>query len=161
MASSQEQTNKAIPVAIERFRHAIFSEIDSTYIARVVKYDSLHHTADLQPLANLSSGQKSAQFLDVPVAESCYIIDEILDRLKPEFSRVDGMKYSSSNLSGKLPKYHLMREGVPVVVAVLDRDMDNWKGGNNADTFDLNSSRLHDANDSVVIAVLGGDAVNG
>lgn len=159
MASSQDQILKAPAKAVEMFKNAIFTEIESTYLAKVVSYDSKNHVADVQPLANLSNGQESAQYLDVPVAESCYIVDEILDRLEPEFSKVDSMEHSSSNLAGKLPNKHLMRVGVPVVVAVLDRDMDNWKGG--ADTFDPNTARNHDANDSVVIAVLGGDAVNG
>lgn len=161
MASSMEQMQKAASKGVQMFKDSIFAEIDSTYIAKVVKYDKKHHLADIQPLANLSSGQESAQYLDVPVAESCYIIDEILDRLKPEFESVDSMRYSSSNLAGKLPKKHLMREGVPVVVAVLDRDMDNWQGGNSINTFTPNTARLHDGNDSIVIAVLGGDAVNG
>lgn len=54
-----------------------------------------------------------------------------------------------------------MRKGVPVVVAVLDRDLDNWGGGRSVNTFTPNTSRLHDGNDSIVIAVLGGDAENG
>lgn len=161
MASSQNQLQKAAGLGVGMFKHAIFSEFKSTYLARVVSYDRKKHIADIQPLANLSNGQESAQYLDVPVAESCYILDEVLDRLQSEFSKVDSMKHSTSNLVGKYPKRHFMRKGVPVIVAVLDRDMDNWKGGSNADTFDPNSSRLHDGNDSVVIAVLGGDAIDG
>lgn len=161
MASSQNQMQKAASEGVRMFKHAVFSEMRSTYIARVIKYDPKKHIADVQPLTNLSSGEESAQILDVPVAESCYILDEVMDRLKPEFSKVDSMKHSTSNIVGKYPKKHLMREGVPVVVAVLDRDLDNWQGGNNANTFTPNTSRLHDENDSIVIAVLGGDAING
>lgn len=161
MASSQEQLQKAGTKAVARFRNGILGDVDSTYIAKVIKYDKKHHLADIQPLANFSTGQESAQVLDVPVAESCYILDEVMDRLQPEFSKVDSMKYSSSNIVGKYPKKHLMREGVPVVVAVADRDLDNWQGGNATNNFTPNTSRMHDINDSIVIAVLGGDAVNG
>lgn len=161
MASSQNQLQKAAGLGVEMFKHGIFSEFKSAYLAKVISYDNKKHIADVQPLVNLSSGQESAQYLDIPVAESCYILDEVLDRLQSEFSKVDSMKHSTSNLVGKYPKQHFMREGVPVVVAVLDRDIDNWKGGNNTDTFDPNSSRLHDGNDSIVIAVLGGDAIDG
>lgn len=159
MASSQNQLQKAAFQGVQMFKHGIFSEIRTSYIAKVLSYDSQKHVADIQPLANLSNGQQSAQYLDVPVAESCYIIDEIMDRMQSEFSKVDSMKHSTSNIVSKYPKHHLMRPGVPVVVNVLDRDLDNWNG--KAETFAPNSSRLHDANDSIVVAVLGGNAING
>lgn len=54
-----------------------------------------------------------------------------------------------------------MRAGVPVVAVVLDRDNDNWKGGRAVNNYIPNSSRLHDANDAIIIGVLGGDAENG
>lgn len=90
--------------AIEMFKHGIFAEMRSAYIAKVVKYDKKKHIADVQPLANLSSGEESAQYLDIPVAESCYMLDEVMDRLKPEFAKVDSMKHSTSNIVGKYPK---------------------------------------------------------
>lgn len=161
MASSQNQLQKGATDAIAMFKHGIFAEMRSAYIAKVIKYDKKKHLADVQPLANLSSGEESAQYLDIPVAESCYMLDEVMDRLKPEFVKVDSMKHSTSNIVGKYPKKKFMREGVPVVVAVLDRDMDNWNGGRSINTFTPNTSRLHDGNDSIVIAVLGGDAENG
>ena len=54
-----------------------------------------------------------------------------------------------------------MRAGIPVVAVVLDRDNDNWEGGRAVNNYIPNSSRLHDANDAIIIGVLGGDAENG
>lgn len=86
------------------------------------------------------------------------MFDEMADALKPEFSKADRdhslPEHSATSLASKLPKRHLMRAGVPVVCAVLDRDNDNWDGS--TDTYTPNSGRMHDANDSVVIGVLGG-----
>lgn len=160
MAQSQNEERKAWYKGIRKFKWGIMSEMQNAFIAKVVKYDKSTHTADVLPLANSSDGTVSAQYLDIPVAESCYILDEILDRLKPEFNKVDHHK-NISNIVGKYPAKHLMRPGVPVVCVILDRDNDNWKGGREVNTYTPNSSRLHDANDAIVVAVLGGDAVDG
>lgn len=166
MANSKNQENKYWYSAMKNYKDRMLADISAAYIARVIKYDSKNHLADVQPLANLSDGQKSAQLLDVPVAESCYILDEVLERLKPEFSKVDAYKDTegkpiNSNIVDKLPKKKLMRIGVPVVGVVLDHDNDNWKGGRNANTYDPETFRQHDLNDSIIVAVLGGDAVDG
>ena len=50
---------------------------------------------------------------------------------------------------------------MPVVCVTLDRDNDNWKGGREVNTYDPETLRTHDVNDSIVIGVLGGDAVYG
>ncbi|MCT3603154.1 hypothetical protein EFS28_07285 [Lactobacillus acidophilus] len=159
MASKNEELTAAYK-GMRKFQWGIRSSVQVAFIAKVVKYDKKNHRADLQPLANMSNGQTSAQYLDVPVAESCYILDEVLDRLKPEFKKVD----SSGTSSGFVDKYRkkpFMRAGVPVVAVVLDRDNDNWEGGNKVNIYTPNSSRIHDYNDAVVVAVLGGDAKNG
>lgn len=166
MVKSQNQSQKSALQGARNFKHALMSENASNYIAKVVKYDKKKHLADIQPLTNLSNGQKRAQVLDVPVAENCYIIDEILERLQPEFTKVDSYtdtdgKAIGSEIVGKYPHKKLIREGVPVIVAVLDRDATNWKGGRNVETFDPDSSRMHDINDSIIVGVLGGDAVDG
>jgi mRNA-degrading endonuclease HigB of HigAB toxin-antitoxin module len=147
MAQSQNEQRKAWFNGFAKLKWGILSEIRCAFIAKVVKYNNKKHVADIQPLANFSDGTESAQFLDVPVAENCYIIDDIFDRLKPNLNHY--------------PKQHFMRTGVPVVAVVLDRDNDNWKGGREINTYTPNSSRLHNANDAIVIAVLGGDAING
>ncbi|WP_281830340.1 hypothetical protein [Lactobacillus amylolyticus] len=165
MAQSQNEQRKAWFNGFTKLKWGIFSEMRCAFIAKVINYDSEKHVADIQPLANFSDGTESAQFLDVPVADNCYIIDEILDRLKPDFQAIDKNStiaaHTNSNFINHYPKQHFMRAGVPVVAVVLDRDNDNWKGGREVNTYTPNSSRLHNANDAIVIAVLGGDAIDG
>lgn len=161
MAQSQNEERKQWYKAMHKFQWGIIAGIQCAFPAKVIKYHKSTHTADIQPLANSSSGEVSAQYLDIPVSENCYIQDEILERLKPELEKLDSHVNFNLNLTGKLPKKRLMRKGVPVVAVVLDRDNDNWKGGRATNTYMPNSSRLHDANDAIIIGVLGGDAKNG
>ena len=139
--ASQAELQTAVYDAIRNFRHAIFAETEVSNLARVIRYDRKNHLADIQPLANMSDGSESAQYLDVPVVENCYIIDEMIDALKSEF------------------KKRLLRPGVVVVYVVLDRDSDNWN--RDARTFTPGSTRMHDANDAVIIGIWGGDWKNG
>lgn len=159
MAQSQNEERKAAINAIRKFQWGILVGMDNAFIAKVIDYNEGEHTADILPLANSSDGETSAQYLDIPVAESCYMIDEIIERLKPEYEKVDAK--TGSNLVDKLPKKKLMRKGVPVVAVVLDRDNDNWEGGRAVNTYTPNSSRVHDANDAIIVGVLGGDAKDG
>lgn len=165
MANSRNELNK---FALETFKHMkdrSDMENSSAFIAKIVKYDSKKHLADVQPLANLIDGQKASQLLEIPVAENCYIIDEILERFKPDFTATDTNSripaHDNSNFVSHYPKHRLLRAGVPVVCVTLDRDNDNWKGGREANTYDPETLRTHDINDSIVIGVLGGDAVYG
>ena len=165
MANSRNKLNK---FALETFKHMkdrSDMENSSAFIAKIVKYDSKKHLADVQPLANLIDGQKASQLLEIPVAENCYIIDEILERLKPDFTATDTNSripaHDNSNFVSHYPKHKLLRAGVPVVCVTLDRDNDNWKGGREVNTYDPETLRTHDINDSIVIGVLGGDAVYG
>ena len=165
MANSRNELNK---FALETFKHMkdrSDMENSSAFIAKIVKYDSKKHLADVQPLANLIDGQKASQLLEIPVAENCYIIDEILERLKPDFTATDTNSripaHDNSNFVSHYPEHKLLRAGVPVVCVTLDRDNDNWKGGREANTYDPATLRTHDINDSIVIGVLGGDATYG
>ncbi|MDB6263641.1 hypothetical protein [Lactobacillus amylovorus] len=164
-SSSQAEALGAAAIAVRHFKHAIFAESSNFFIAKVVKYDKVNHLADVQPLAKLSTGQTVAQYLELPVVESCYLLDEMVDALKPEFAKADQNHtipaHIHTNFVGKMPKRHFMRAGVPVVCAVLDRDNDNWGGGRSVEAFEPNSSRMHDANDAVVIGVLGGTWLDG
>lgn len=164
-SSSQAELKKAWYNGFHKFEHGIYAGIKSFYIAKVVNYDKSKHLADVLPLANWSDGTKSAQYLDIPVTENCYLIDEMVDALRPEFEKVDGNSsapdHTRTNLAGKLPSNHFMRKGVPVVCAVLDRDNDNWGGGRSVETYTPNSGRTHDANDSIVIGILGGTWLDG
>lgn len=159
MANSRNELNKFALKTFKHMKDRSDMENSSAFIAKIVKYDSKKHLADVQPLANLIDGQKASQLLEIPVAENCYIIDEILERLKPDFTATD--TNSHSNFVSHYPKHRLLRAGVPVVCVVLDRDNDNWKGGREANTYDPETLRTHDINDSIVIGVLGGDAVYG
>lgn len=171
MANSRNELNKFAIKTMRHMKDRMNFEMSCAFIAKVVRYDSKRHVADIQPLANLIDGQKSAQLLDVPVAENCYIIDEILERFKPDYtatdknSRIpahDGVPaHDNSNFVPHYPKHKLMRAGVPVVAVILDRDNDNWGGGRAVNDYDPNTLRAHDINDSIVIGVLGGDAVYG
>ena len=83
---SANQKNKNWYEALLKLLNNIYTNIDVGFPARVISYDKKRHVADIQPLFNFSDGTKKAQLLDVPVAENCYIVDEILERLKPDFS---------------------------------------------------------------------------
>lgn len=159
MAQSQNEERKAAINAMRKFQWGIISGMENALIAKVIDYNKKDHTADILPLANSSDGETSAQYLDIPVTENCYMLDEMIERLKPEFKRIDSE--TGSHLVDKLPIKKLMRKGVPVVAVVLDRDNDNWEGGRAVNTYTPNSSRVHDANDAIIVGVLGGDAKNG
>ena len=165
MANSRNELNKFALRTFKHMKDRSDMENSCAFIAKIVKYDSKKHLANVQPLANLIDGQKASQLLEIPVAENCYIIDEILERLKPDFTATDTNSHISahdnSNFVSHYPKHKLLRAGVPVVCVVLDRDNDNWKGGREANTYDPETLRTHDINDSIVIGVLGGDAVYG
>ena len=165
MANSRNELNKFALKTFKHMKDRSDIENSSAFIAKIVKYDSKKHLADVQPLANLIDGQKASQLLEIPVAENCYIIDEILERLKPDFTATDTNSrisaHDNSNFVSHYPKHKLLRAGVPVVCVTLDRDNDNWKGGREANTYDPETLRTHDINDSIVIGVLGGDAVYG
>ena len=165
MANSRNELNKFALNTFKHMKDRSDMENSSAFIAKIVKYDSKKHLADVQPLANLIDGQKASQLLEIPVAENCYIIDEILERLKPDFTATDTNsripEHDNSNFVRHYPKHKLLRAGVPVVCVTLDRDNDNWKGGREANTYDPETLRTHDINDSIVIGVLGGDAVYG
>ncbi|MBP2057903.1 hypothetical protein J2Z60_001078 [Lactobacillus colini] len=151
--ASQHEIQSGWYKGIEKLLHGIYAGIKVAYLATVVKYNPKKHVADILPLVIGSDGQKSAQFLDIPVAKSCYYLDEWFDKVSGEFAKIDAK--TGSNLSKKIPpespKKPIMHKGAVVVVVVLDRDSDNWDG---AKPFKLNSSRLHDSNDSIIVGVM-------
>lgn len=135
--------------AVQRLVHAITTDIDCAYLARVVSYDSKNHTADIQPLAATSDGAKRAQYLDVPVSSTVYAVDELLEALKSELKIVD--KETGSGLVNALPGPS-MTTGAVVVVVCLDQDSDNYSADGNV--YSLASSRQHSANDSIIVGVM-------
>lgn len=136
MATQQELQN-GVNNAFAKLCHGISNDIDCAFIAKVTKYDGSKHTCNLLPLANTSYGEKKAQYEDVPVSDNCYKFDEWAKSV----SSMEGMK---------IPKPS-MKIGAIVVAVVLDHDTDDWDGTASTYTPD---SRIHDANDSVVIGVL-------
>ena len=89
MAQSQNEERKAAMNAMRKFQWGIISGMENALIAKVIDYNTKDHTADILPLANSSDGETSAQYLDIPVTENCYMLDEMIERLKPEFKRID------------------------------------------------------------------------
>ncbi|WP_260205583.1 hypothetical protein [Lactobacillus acidophilus] len=152
---SAEARNTAWYQAFSKYKGDILKRIECNFLAKVVKYDPKKHIADIQPLTNIADGTPSAQYLDVPVARTCYELDELLDHFKPDYQANDSnsklSEHSSSNFIKHYPKKKAMRVGAVVVVAVLDRDSDNWDG--TSATYTPASSRTHSANDSVITSV--------
>lgn len=135
--------------AMQKLVHAITTDIDCAYLARVVNYDSKNHAADIQPLAATSDGAVRAQYLDVPVSSTVYAVDELLQALKSEFKIVD--KQTGSGLVDALPAPS-MTAGATVLVVCLDQDSDNYAG--DGEIYSLASSRQHSANDSIIVGVM-------
>lgn len=135
--------------AMQRLVHAITTDIDCAYLARVVSYDSKNHTADIQPLAATSDGAERAQYLDVPVSSTVYALDELLKALKSEFKTVDDE--TGSKIVDALPGPSMTTDAV-VVVVCLDQDSDNFSA--DGDVYSLASSRQHSANDSIIVGVM-------
>lgn len=123
MANSRNELNTYVIKAIKHLNDRNRMSYASAWIGKIVKYDSKKHLADVQPLANLLDGQKSAQVLEIPVSENCYIIDEILERLKPDFTATDTNSrisaHDNSNFVSHYPKHKLLRAGVPVVLSLI------------------------------------------
>lgn len=154
--ASQASIQNSAGNAMEKIIHHILLEANVAELAKVVKYDKKKHIADLLPLTNLPNGEPSAQLLDVPVVKSCYQLDELIEKIKPDFKDVDkfetekGKKIGSSFVK-KLPK-KVMKKNAVVIVLFLNRDMDKWRGGTT--TFTPETNRLHDINDGIVIGVV-------
>ena len=99
MAQSQYSENTDWYKAVRKLKWGFLSKFNTAFIAKVVDYDKKKHIATVLPLAESSSGEVSAQYLDVPVSENCYMIDEIIKRLKPELTKID--KKCGSNIVKK------------------------------------------------------------
>lgn len=147
--TKQKDKQDAWYSAMQKLVHAITTDIDCAYLARVVSYDSKNHTADIQPLAATSDGAERAQYLDVPVSSTVYAIDELLEALKSEFKIID--KKTGSVIVDALPGPS-MTTGAVVVAVCLDQDSDNYSA--DGDVYSLASSRQHSANDSIIVGVM-------
>ena len=139
MSTPHNSAKDALYNAMKLLRNGIMADIECAQLARVIKYDSAQHVADIQPLAKGFDGQDSAQYLDIPVSANWF---------KP------GEAWLNEH-GVTLPKKHLMRKGAIVITVVLDNDSTNWDGSGNA--YNPDTSRKHDANDAIVVGVLGDD----
>ncbi len=156
MAASQNHVRTGVNRGVEKLLHRISAEISATYLATIVNYNKKKHVADILPLANSSDGETSAQYLDIPVAKTVYLIDEWIEKFSSEFTKLDAnTKHVNTEFMKKLkeirPKPYL-RKGTVVVVAVLDRDSQAWDGSGT--TYTPTTGRLHDPNDSIIIALV-------
>lgn len=149
MVQSQKVKQDAWYSAMQKLVHAITTDIDCTYLARVVKYDKKRHEADIQPLATTSEGAERAQYLDVPVASTVYASDELLEALKNEFKIIDNK--TGSGLVDAIPGPSMV-EGATVVVVCLDQDSENYTS--DGTTYSPATSRQHSANDSIIVGVM-------
>ncbi|WP_155286037.1 Gp138 family membrane-puncturing spike protein [Lacticaseibacillus zhaodongensis] len=98
--------------------------INVSQLGRIVNLNG--NTADVQPLAHdLKTDNKRAMLLDVPITRNV----------------TDAIKAAEDTL----------KVGDAVIVVFLDRSMENWTGG--AGDFSLDSGRMHDLNDAVIVGV--------
>lgn len=154
--ASQDQEQNSSYLALRNIIHAIKNSIYVAELCKVVKYDKKKHIADVLPLANSSDGEPSPQLLEVPVAKSCYEVDELTTALKDEFKKIDKFQTEKGRKIGtglvkKLPK-KVMKKGAVVIVLIVDNDTDNWTGKNASFTPETN--RLHDINDAIIVGVI-------
>lgn len=149
---SKQNSGNNFMIKLTRF---LENDISVAKICKVVNYNKKKHIADVLPLANSSDGQVSAQLLELPVAKSCYQVDELVEKLKPDFKAIDSFKTEKggkigSNLVSSLPK-KVMKKGAIVIVVMLDNDNDNWRG---TSSFTPETDRKHDINDGIIVGVL-------
>ena len=99
-------------------------KINVAQLGRIVTLNG--NKADVQPLAHdLKSDQKRAMLLDVPITRNI----------------TDAIKAAEDTL----------KVGDAVIVVFLDRSMENWTG--DSGDFSLDSGRMHDLNDAVIVGV--------
>lgn len=148
--ASQVDNQEGLNDFLKQIINHIFNRISVAQLGRVIKYDKKKHTVTVLPLAKSSDGEESAQLMDVPVARSCYQMDELIKKLKPEFKKIDNK--ANTNLGDKMPKASL-KKGAVVVMVFMDNDTDNWTFGSSK-TFLPETNRRHDVNDAIVVGVL-------
>lgn len=155
--ASQIDNQEGLSDFAKQFLNHVYNRISVAQLGKVIKYNKKKHLVTVLPLAKSSDGEESAQLMDVPVARSCYQMDEFIKKLKPEFKKID--KYENSkggkintNLVKKMPK-PVLKKGAVVVMVFMDNDTDNWTFGSSK-TFLPETNRRHDVNDAIVVGVL-------
>lgn len=108
----------------DRFKNKIFNDLNVIQLCRVVSISG--NQADVQPLGLRSDGSKRAMILGALVPKHCF-------------------KCNASCTHGDI------KAGDVAIVGFCDYDIDNYRGSSD---FSLSSSRMHSANDAVVLGVI-------
>lgn len=129
--------------ALEAFGDYMGSTFRVCIPARIVKYDSKNHTADVQPLIKDNSGDNPGIIQNVRVTKSVYMIDEIWDHMS---NYISGAKIT--------PPKKLIKVGAEVSVVFCDYSIDNYTPGNGKIVARGADDRQHNVNDGIIVALM-------
>lgn len=131
-----DKRNKMAEFFKDDVRRFINDDINCHQLCRVNRYDKGGHSADCQPLALQSDGDKRAMLMDVKVPASIWQLDDAMDAIS---KKVDGLKWKP------------LKVGSVVMVEFNDRDISNWTGKTN---YKLESTRMHSIQDASIGSVV-------
>lgn len=121
---------------MDQFKNDIMSDIHSAIRCKIVKVN-VDKTYDVQPLALFSDGTKRPQLLSL---QASFI------PIKIKYHDDIGNSHDFSPFYAEMIINYQV--GDVVIVVFEDRDTSNAKGN---DVFKIDSERMHDANDGVII----------
>lgn len=131
-----DKHNKMAEFFKDDVRRFINDDINCHQMCRVNRYDKGNHSADCQPLALQSDGDKRAMLIDVKVPASIWQLDDAMDKIA---KKVDGLNWKP------------LKVGSVVWVGFNDRDLGNWTGKTN---YKLESTRMHSVQDAAIESVM-------
>ncbi|MEY2374770.1 hypothetical protein [Lentilactobacillus buchneri] len=121
---------------MDQFKNDVMSDIHSAIRCKIVKVNA-DKTYDVQPLALFSDGTKRPQLLSL---QASFI------PIKIKYHDDIGDSHDFSPFYAEMIINYQV--GDVVIVVFEDRDTSNAKGN---DVFKIDSERMHDANDGVII----------
>lgn len=121
---------------MDQFKNDVMSDIHSAIRCKIVKVNA-DKTYDVQPLALFSDGAKRPQLLSL---QASFI------PIKIKYHDDIGNSHDFSPFYAEMIINYQV--GDVVIVVFEDRDTSNAKGN---DVFKIDSERMHDANDGVII----------
>jgi hypothetical protein len=121
---------------MDQFKNDVMSDIHSAIRCKIVKVNA-DKTYDVQPLALFSDGTKRPQLLSL---QASFI------PIKIKYHDDIGNSHDFSPFYAEMIINYQV--GDVVIVVFEDRDTSNAKGN---DVFKIDSERMHDANDGVII----------
>ncbi|MCT3399210.1 hypothetical protein [Lentilactobacillus hilgardii] len=121
---------------MDQFKNDVMSDIHSAIRCKIVKVN-VDKTYDVQPLALFSDGTKRPQLLSL---QASFI------PIKIKYHDDIGNSHDFSPFYAEMIINYQV--GDVVIVVFEDRDTSNAKGN---DVFKIDSERMHDANDGVII----------